>query len=98
MSLGLVEFARGVAPSGTALCTGAASGAASGVAALVTSPWSGDHASNDPNVVTGIFFANRKVRTADGAPFSVLDIAPTVLGLVGVPVPSDFDRPTLVLE
>ncbi len=63
-----------------------------------TSPWSGDHASNDPNVVTGIFFANRKVRTADGAPFSVLDIAPTVLGLVGVPVPSDFDRPTLVLE
>ena len=60
--------------------------------------WSGDHASNDPNVVTGIFFANRKVRTSDGAPFSVLDIAPTVLGLVGAPAAAEFDRPTLVVE
>lgn len=63
-----------------------------------TSPWSGDHASNDPNLVTGIFFANKKVRTADGAPFSVLDIAPTVLGLVGAPLPAELDRPALVVE
>jgi len=62
------------------------------------SMWSGDHASNDPNVVTGIFFANRKVRTSDGAPFSVLDIAPTVLGLLGAPQAAEFDRPTLVVE
>jgi hypothetical protein len=60
--------------------------------------WSGDHASNDPNVVTGIFFVNRKVRTSDGAPFSVLDIAPTVLGLVGAPQAAEFDRPTLVVD
>lgn len=63
-----------------------------------TSPWSGDHASNDPNVVTGVFFMNRKVRTEDGAPFSVLDIAPTVLTRLGAPLPADFDRPALTQE
>ncbi|MEZ6017865.1 MAG: alkaline phosphatase family protein [Planctomycetota bacterium] len=62
------------------------------------SNWSGDHASNDPNVVTGIFFANRKVRTTDAAPFSVLDIAPTVLGMLGAPQAAEFDRPSLVVE
>jgi hypothetical protein len=62
------------------------------------SVWSGDHASNDPHVVTGIFFANRKVRTTDGAPFSVLDIAPTVLGLVGAPLPPELDRPPLTID
>lgn len=63
-----------------------------------TSAWSGDHASNDPEVVTGIFFSNRRVRTADGAPFSVLDIAPTVLEAVGAPMVQEFDRPPLIFE
>ncbi|MEM9382575.1 MAG: alkaline phosphatase family protein, partial [Planctomycetota bacterium] len=47
-----------------------------------TNPWSGDHASNDPNVVTGIFFCSDKVTSEDGK-FSVMDIAPTVLSRVG---------------
>ena len=49
-----------------------------------TNPWSGDHASNDPNLVTGIFFCSRKVSSADGK-FSVMDIAPTVLSRLGAP-------------
>jgi predicted AlkP superfamily phosphohydrolase/phosphomutase len=63
-----------------------------------TQTWSGDHASNDPALVTGIFFSNRKVRVADGAPVSVLDVAPTVLSLLQVPLPEELDRPALLVE
>ena len=59
--------------------------------------WSGDHASNDPNVVTGIFFCNRKVSSADGT-FSVMDIAPTVLSRLGAPIPEGLDRPALSFD
>ena len=59
--------------------------------------WSGDHASNDPNVVTGIFFCNRKVSSEDGT-FSVMDIAPTVLSRLGAPVPAGLDRPALAFD
>lgn len=62
-----------------------------------TNPWSGDHASNDPNVVTGIFFCSDKVTSEDGT-FSVMDIAPTVLSRVGAAVPSFLDRPPLRFE
>ena len=57
-------------------------------------PWSGDHASNDPNVVSGIFFCNRKVESVDGT-FSVMDIAPTVLDRVGATIPAYLARPPL---
>ncbi|MEM6671879.1 MAG: alkaline phosphatase family protein [Planctomycetota bacterium] len=59
-----------------------------------TNLWSGDHASNDPNVVSGIFFCNRPVASADGT-FSVMDIAPTVLARLGAELPSGLDRPPL---
>ncbi|MEM9379797.1 MAG: alkaline phosphatase family protein [Planctomycetota bacterium] len=59
-----------------------------------TLPWSGDHASNDPNVVTGIFFCSEKVTSEDGT-FSVMDIAPTVLARVGAPIPDGLDRKPL---
>ncbi|MEM8711116.1 MAG: hypothetical protein AAGG01_09195, partial [Planctomycetota bacterium] len=62
-----------------------------------SNPWSGDHASNDPNLVTGIFFCNKKVSSEDGI-FSVLDIAPTVLERVGAERPAHLDRKPLSFE
>ena len=58
--------------------------------------WSGDHVSVDPDLVPGVFFCNRKVR--EGAKPSVLDIAPTVLALCGVPVPDFMDGRPLPVE
>jgi predicted AlkP superfamily phosphohydrolase/phosphomutase len=49
--------------------------------------WSGDHCV-DPEIVPGVFFSN--VRWTDD-PRSILDLAPTILGLFGVPVPSYMD-------
>ena len=46
--------------------------------------WSGDHCSNDPALVRGILFSNRKLAKNDPA---MIDIAPTVLRALGVPVP-----------
>jgi predicted AlkP superfamily phosphohydrolase/phosphomutase len=52
--------------------------------------WSGDHASNSPNLVTGIFFSRKPVEVpADGV--SVMHLAPTVLDALGVAVPSHMD-------
>lgn len=52
--------------------------------------WSGDHASNDPNLVSGIFFSNRPMPApADG--YSVFHIAPTVLSLLGAPLPEHLE-------
>ncbi len=62
-----------------------------------TNPWSGDHASNDPRLVTGIFFCNQKVSSEDGE-FSVMDIAPTVLERVGAPLPAHLDRKPLTFQ
>ena len=54
------------------------------------SPWSGDHASTSPSVVTGAFFSRRAVTVpADGV--SVLHIAPTVLDALGVAAPDTMD-------
>lgn len=43
--------------------------------------WSGDHCSNDPRDVMGIFFASRPFTTEDPA---MADLCPTMLGLLGV--------------
>jgi len=48
-----------------------------------TRSWSGDHCV-DPRLVPGVFWCNRKIDVADPA---LLDLAPTVLDLFGVPVP-----------
>lgn len=55
-----------------------------------TNPWSGDHAGNSPNLVTGIFFSNRQIEVPKEG-ISVLHIAPTVLHELGVPVPAAMD-------
>jgi len=49
-----------------------------------TKSWSGDHCV-DPRLVPGVFWCNRKIDVEDPA---LMDIAPTVLDLFGVPVPS----------
>jgi predicted AlkP superfamily phosphohydrolase/phosphomutase len=54
--------------------------------------WSGDHCI-DPRVVPGIVFCTRKLNRMDPA---IWDIAPTVLELFGVPVPSFMDGSSLL--
>jgi len=54
------------------------------------SPWSGDHASTSPSVVTGAFFSRRPVALPEGG-VSVLHVAPTVLDALGVAVPEAMD-------
>ncbi len=46
--------------------------------------WSGDHCV-DPRLVPGVFFCNRQINTDEPA---LMDMAPTVLDLFGVPIPS----------
>lgn len=57
--------------------------------------WSGDHASNSPHLVTGIFFSSKPVQIPEEG-VSVMHIAPTVLDSLGVPIPANFDLPALV--
>lgn len=49
--------------------------------------WSGDHCV-DPELVPGTFFVNHKL---DGDGLSMLDVAPTILGVFGLPTPSYMD-------
>ena len=49
--------------------------------------WSGDHCV-DPSVVPGVLFCNRKI---DSPQPRLLDIAPTVLDLFGIPAPDYMD-------
>ena len=62
-----------------------------------TNPWSGDHAGNSPNLVTGIFFSNRPVEVPEDG-VSVLHVAPTVLDALGVQVPEEMDLAPLVVR
>ncbi len=50
--------------------------------------WSGDHCSVDPELVEGILFVNRPV-TRDR--LDIVDVMPTVLDQLGIPVPGDVD-------
>jgi len=54
--------------------------------------WSGDHCI-DPGIVPGVFFCTRKVSTKNP---SITDIAPTVLSLFGVDIPSHMDGRALI--
>ena len=56
-------------------------------------PWSGDHCSVDPSLVPGILVSSIPLRT-EGA--GVMDVAPTVLDLFGVPAPKEWDGRSLL--
>lgn len=55
--------------------------------------WSGDHCV-DPSVVPGVLFCNRTIAAEQPR---LLDIAPTVLDLFGVPVPEHMDGRVLTI-
>jgi len=57
-----------------------------------TRPWSGDHNMNPPEV-PGMFFSNRSI---DVDRPNIMDIAPTVLDLFGVPVPAHMDGKSIM--
>ena len=54
--------------------------------------WSGDHCI-DPALVPGVFCCNRALR--DGSGPHIMDLAPTILDLMGVAVPSYMDGQAL---
>ena len=61
-----------------------------------TSPWSGDHCGVDMEVVQGIFFSNQPLGLPSGDDhYDATHLAPTVLDIMGVPVPADYDRQPL---
>lgn len=53
-----------------------------------TRKWSGDHCASDPKDTQAILFINRKLGSSDP---SLLDVAPTVLKLLGVTPHEEFD-------
>jgi len=57
--------------------------------------WSGDHCSFDPEITCGTLLCNRALPLSDGLP-SIMDLAPTILRLLGVPIPPDLDGKPLV--
>ena len=64
--------------------------------------WSGDHVSVDPPLVPGVLFSNRALRSdpAGGPPGPsprLIDLAPTILALLGLPVPAGVDGQALDL-
>jgi predicted AlkP superfamily phosphohydrolase/phosphomutase len=59
-----------------------------------TKAWSGDHCI-DPRLVPGVLITNHDLRAQNGAP-SIMDMAPTLLDLFGVPTPSYMDGKSLV--
>lgn len=62
-------------------------------------PWTGDHCGVDLALVQGVFFSNRRFELPPGDDhFDATHLAPTVLRLVGVPAPVDYDRQPLVLR
>jgi predicted AlkP superfamily phosphohydrolase/phosphomutase len=55
--------------------------------------WSGDHCATATEISGGVLFSNRKIGTATP---SIMDLSPTILKLLEVPLPTDADgRPLL---
>jgi len=50
--------------------------------------WSGDHCASDKSDTQGILLSNRRVK---GSNHALVDIAPTVIQLLGLPVPPEID-------
>jgi hypothetical protein len=57
--------------------------------------WSGDHCSLDPEITKGIYLANRRTDETDPV---IMDLYPTILKELGVPVPPGLDGRTLTLR
>jgi predicted AlkP superfamily phosphohydrolase/phosphomutase len=58
-----------------------------------TRTWSGDHCSNDPDMVRGIFFLNRKINTDSPG---MLDVMPTILELLNLEPRESLDGKSLL--
>ena len=56
--------------------------------------WSADHCSIDPALVPGVLCASRPLNLTDA---SILDLAPTILSLLDVPLPQELDGRSLWL-
>ncbi|RMD86040.1 MAG: hypothetical protein D6815_00625 [Candidatus Dadabacteria bacterium] len=57
--------------------------------------WSGDHAASVMSETKGIFLSNRSIKEQD---VRIVDLAPTALDLLGVPVPADYEGRVLTIE
>jgi predicted AlkP superfamily phosphohydrolase/phosphomutase len=55
--------------------------------------WSGDHCATAAEISGGVLFSNRKIGT--GTPH-IIDLSPTILKLLDVPLPSDLDGKPLL--
>lgn len=56
--------------------------------------WSGDHCSFDPHITPGIILINKKIPLSNP---HIIDIAPTVLKLLEVPIPKELDGKSLIV-
>ena len=64
-----------------------------------TYAWSGDHCGVDIHNVQGIFFSNRPTSLPAGYDhYDAVHLAPTVLKLANVPIPSDYDSAPLTVQ
>ena len=55
--------------------------------------WSGDHCATATEISGGVFFANRKIATPSPG---IMDLSPTILKLLDVPLPADLDGKPLL--
>ncbi len=63
----------------------------SGIVVANMKKWSGDHCASDPSDTSGIFLSNLKAAAPTALRPSILDIAPTVLKILGVEPPQPLD-------
>jgi predicted AlkP superfamily phosphohydrolase/phosphomutase len=55
--------------------------------------WSGDHCATATEISGGVFFSNRGINTQEP---HIMDLSPTVLKLLEVPLPGDVDGKPLM--
>jgi len=55
--------------------------------------WSGDHCATAAEISGGVFFSNRKIGTTSPG---IMDLSPTILKLLDVPLPADLDGKPLM--
>ena len=55
--------------------------------------WSGDHCATAAEISGGVLFSNRKISTTSP---SIMDLSPTILKLLDVPLPTDVDGKPLL--